>query len=235
MAGLKTLVLDNAAASNALAPHLVEKLLAGVRESYADGTQTLVFSGEGKNFCAGFDLSRLDEESDADLLARFVRIEQLLQAVYLAPFDTVACAKGAAYGAGADLFAACRYRLAAPGTRFAMPGLQFGIVLGTRRLANLVGESTAYELLAASQPFDAQRALQVGFASAIAEESEWPEMLKARHESRRISGSALAGLARMTRNDSCADDMRALVESAAEPGLADRLRRYRDQVRSRSP
>jgi hypothetical protein len=62
-----------------------------------------VFRANGSNFCAGFDLSALEEVRDADLLARFVRVEMLLQAVYFAEFDTVACAKGAAYGAGADL------------------------------------------------------------------------------------------------------------------------------------
>src|ERR1044072_7504497 len=120
-AGIKTLTLDSPASSNSLTAAEVEALLEAVRESARDGTETLVFTAEGANFCSGFDLSGLERAGDAELLARFVRIELLLQAVYLAPFDTVACAKGATYGPGADLFAACRARLADPGARFVMP------------------------------------------------------------------------------------------------------------------
>lgn len=231
--GLKTLVLDSPATSNSLTYAQVEALLAAVRESRADGTETLVFTGSGPNFCSGFDLSQLEEASDGDLLQRFVRIELLLQAVYLAPFDTVACAKGATYGAGADLFAACRWRLADPAARFLMPGLQFGVALGTRRFAAIVGEGAAYELLAAGVPFDAQRAGEAGLACMTAREELWPDLIRQRHGGRKVRGEALARLARLTRVDTCAQDMLLLVESAAEPGLVDRIRRYREKLQQR--
>jgi aspartate aminotransferase len=43
--------------------------------------------------------------------------------------------------------------------RFAMPGLQFGLALGTRRFAALVGETAAYEVLASGAPYAAVAAL----------------------------------------------------------------------------
>jgi enoyl-CoA hydratase/carnithine racemase len=233
--GLKILKLNRPASSNALSAAMVEELLRHVRESTSDGTRTLVFTGSGSNFCAGFDLSGLDEERDADLLARFVRIELLLQAVYMAELDTVACAKGAAYGAGADLFAACRFRLADPGARFAMPGLQFGVALGTRRFAALVGETTAYEILASGVPYDARRALDIGLASQIEDEARWSALIEERHRMRRVSRAALERLARLTRHDACAADMHALVESASEPGLVERVRRYRERALGQKP
>jgi enoyl-CoA hydratase/carnithine racemase len=231
--GLKILTLNRAATSNALSSAIVEELLRDVRESAHDGTRTLVFKANGPNFCAGFDLSGLEEARDADLLARFVRIELLLQAVYMAGFDTVACAKGAAFGAGADLFAACRFRLADPSARFAMPGLQFGLALGTRRFAALVGEGAAYEVLASGAPYDALRAVELGLASRIEEADGWNALVRARHEARQVSGEALTRLARLTRRDTRAEDMQALVESASEPGLVERVRRYRELALSR--
>jgi enoyl-CoA hydratase/carnithine racemase len=233
--GLKVLTLNRPGSSNALSSVMVEELLRYVRESASDGTQTLVFRGSGSSFCGGFDLSGLDEARDADLLARFVRIELLLQAVYMAGFDTVACARGAAFGAGADLFAVCRFRLVDPNTRFAMPGLQFGIALGTRRFAALVGEATAYELLASGVPYEAPRALEIGLASRIESEGRWSALIEERHRARRVSGEALGRLARLTRHDSCAADMQALVESASEPGLVERVRRYRERALGRKP
>jgi len=231
--GLKLLTLDRPATSNALSAAIVEELLRHVRESAHDGTHTLVFRSNGPNFCAGFDLSALEEARDADLLARFVRVELLLQAVYMAEFDTVACAKGAAYGAGADLFAACRYRLADPSARFAMPGLQFGLALGTRRFAALVGEAAAYEVLASGAAYDAVRAVELGLASRIEKEDAWSALIQARHEARPVLGEALARLTRLTRRDTRAEDMYALVESASEPGLVERVRRYRERALSR--
>jgi enoyl-CoA hydratase len=231
--GLKILTLDRPATSNALSSDIVEELLHHVRESAHDGTRTLVFRANGPNFCAGFDLSGLDEARDADLLARFVRVELLLQAVYMAEFDTVACARGAAYGAGADLFAACRYRLADPSARFAMPGLQFGLALGTRRFAALVGDAAAYEILASGASYDALRAVELGLASRIEQEDGWGALIQVRHEARQVSGEALARLSRLTRRDTRAEDMCALVKSASEPGLVERVRRYRERALGR--
>ena len=231
--GVTTLTLDRPGTANSLTAEAVEELLRAVREAHADGTQTLVLTAAGANFCSGFDLGNLDAMRDADLLARFVRIELLLQALYMAPFDTVACAKGASYGAGADLFAACRARLADPGARFVFPGLQFGVALGTRRFAALVGETAAYELLAAGTTFDAGHAHKLGLATRVAREDEWPELIAQRHRSRRVKGEALSRLANLTRHDSCAQDMHALVQSASEPGLAERIRRYRDTIKAK--
>ena len=228
---VRTLTLDNPEKSNALSAAAVDGLLKDVKAAYRDGTETLVFAGKGKNFCAGFDLSDLDGATDAGLIERFVRIEELLQAVYMAPFDTVACAKGATWGAGADIFAACRWRLADESARFAMPGLQFGIVLGTRRLGALIGEAEAYELLSQGKPIDARRALELGLASAIEPEARWPGLIEQRQAARRIKGDALARLSAQTRRDTCAADMKALVDSASVPGLVERIRRYRASLK----
>lgn len=231
--GITTLTLDAPATANSLTAAAVEDLLGAVREASSDGTQTLVFQGEGDNFCSGFDLANLDEMRDGDLLLRFVRIERLLQAVYMAPFDTVACAKGGTYGAGADLFAACRARVADPGARFLMPGLRFGVALGTRRFAAIVGEPAAYELLSASKPFDVEEARRVGFVTHVALEKDWSVFIHERHRTRPLGRDALSRLAGLTRRDTCAEDMRALVESASEPGLVERIRHYRDSVRAK--
>src|SRR3954468_16593259 len=227
---IKTLTLDSPATSNSLTAAEVEALLEAVRESAGDGTETLVFTAQGANFCSGFDLSDLDRASDGELLARFVRVELLLQAVYMAPFDTVGCAKGATYGAGADLFVACPWRLADPGARFLIPGLQFGVALGTRRFAALVGETEAYELLAGGRAWTADHAQRIGFATELIPEVEWRDRIVQRHEKRKLRGEALASLASLTRSDTCAQDMQALAESASRPGLAARIRGHRDRV-----
>ena len=129
------LTLNRPEKANALSPGLTEALIAAFEAAEQDGTRLMVLSGAGKGFCSGFDLSGFDDLRDGDLVLRIIRIETMLQIVYHVPFPTLALGHGRIMGAGADLFAACSQRIATPDTSFRMPGLAFGIVLGTRRLA----------------------------------------------------------------------------------------------------
>src|SRR5215510_10227806 len=129
------LVLNRPDKANTLDARLVEALLAAVARAANSGARLLTLRGEGRHFCAGIDFSDLDQQSDGDLLHRFVRIEQLLQALHHAPLTTLALCHGSALGAGADLVAACDWRIAAPATRFRMPGLRFGRPARRRRAA----------------------------------------------------------------------------------------------------
>ena len=67
---------------NALTSEMVELMISGLAEAVDRGTKLVIIKGEGRAFSAGFDLSNIDKQSDADLLYRFVRIEQLLQILY---------------------------------------------------------------------------------------------------------------------------------------------------------
>src|SRR5262249_32414783 len=74
--------------ANALDAGLVEALLVAVARAANSGARLLTLRGEGRHFCAGFDFSDLDQQSDGDLLHRFVRIEQLLHALHHPPLPT---------------------------------------------------------------------------------------------------------------------------------------------------
>ena len=160
------LTLHRPEKANALDATLTEALLAAVDEAYSDGTRLLVLSGAGNHFCAGFDFSDFEAQSEGDLLQRFVRIEQVLQMLWHAPLTTATLAHGSSFGAGADLVCACERRIAAPGSRFRMPGLRFGLALGTRRLATRLGDAAARRVLATSAVFDAEEAMHLGFIEA---------------------------------------------------------------------
>lgn len=138
-----TLTLNRPDKANALNAELVQALAAAVDTAHGDGTRLLVFKGNGRNFCAGFDFSGVEDASAGDLLLRFARIEALLQAVYHAPFATLALAQGKNFGAGVDLVLACGKRVATADAQFRMPGLKFGLQLGTRRLAARIGGDRA--------------------------------------------------------------------------------------------
>lgn len=212
---------------NAFSADLVEGLHAAVRAAEKEEVRLLVFTGAGKGFSGGFDLSGLDEMSDGDLVLRFVQVEELLQAVYHAPFATLALAHGPCYGAAADLVAACQRRVGTPDARFRMPGLNFGIVLGTGRLTRLVGADTAQSLLLRSTPFSADHAKACGFLQEIAEQDQWPDVEHtAREAALSISADNFKLMSARTRQSDRDGDMAALVRSAARGSVKERIAAY---------
>lgn len=221
------LILNRPEKANALTFELVEDLFKAVETASRDGTRLLVLRGDGKNFCGGFDFSDFEQQSDGDLLHRFVRLELLLQALHHAPIATLALCHGGTYGAGADLVAACDRRVAAPDTTFRMPGLRFGIALGTRRLAHRVGADHALEILASSRVFDAQEAQRIGFVGTIAAPNAWADIIRDVAKDQKLDAGAAALLKLRVQADTRAADLAALAESAAAPGLKSRIRAFR--------
>ncbi len=223
-----TLTLNRPDKANALSAAMVEALAAAVDAAYHDGTRLLMLKGNGRNFCAGFDFGAFEDASEGDLLLRFARIEILLQSLYHAPFATLALAQGKNFGAGVDLILACATRIAAPDAEFRMPGLKFGLQLGTRRLAARIGGDAARALLSASKTFGAEEGLRIGFLHQIAAREAWPEHIeRARAEAQQLSLAAAARLHAATVTESRAADLADLVRSAIEPGLKERIREYR--------
>lgn len=225
--GVVRVTLSRPEKANALNEEMVDALADAIAQAEDGNTRLLILDAAGKHFCAGFDLSDIAERSDGDLVLRFIRIETLLQKLYHLPFPTLALAKGRAMGAGADVFCACSQRIAAPGTAFRMPGLAFGIVLGTRRLVSRVGVDAARAIQNETREFDASEAKDIGFATGLAAEGEWPAIIEtASTAARTLQADATRALFSATARDTRADDMADLVLSAAKPGLKDRIQRY---------
>lgn len=228
MDGVATLRLARPERGNALGVEIVEGLMAGLDAALtAAGTHVVVLRAEGPHFCTGLDLEGLESLSDGDLLHRLVRIETLLSALWHSPCRTVAVAQGRCWGAGADLFAVCDARLALPQADFRFPGAGFGLVLGTRRLAQRVGEQRARALTADGQSLRAEQALEAGLASLVGTgiPDDWLAVPAA-------DPPTVAALRAATRPDQRDQDLAALVRSAARPGLRERIQAYRERVRS---
>jgi len=223
------LTLNRPQKANALSASLVEALLDAVEYAYGDGTRLLILEGVGPHFCAGFDFTDYHSATDGELAVRFIRIESVLQALYHAPFETMALAHGRIFGAGADLVASCSMRIATPEASFRMPGLRFGVVLGTRRLAQRIGADHARDILAASRTFGAEEARQIGFLTGVAPQPGWADLVKqARARCQLLNPAAAAALHRQTLQDTRADDMAALAHSVSAPGLKERIRQFRE-------
>jgi len=236
--GVTRLTLDRPDRANALSADLGDALLAALDAATADGTRVLVLGGHGRSFSGGFDFGCFETSSHGDLVLRFVRIEQVLQRLWTAPFISIARVHGPAYGAGADLVAACSYRVGLPRARFRFPGFRFGVALGTRRLAAVIGTQPARDILLSGCVLSAEAALGCGLLTHLTDGDHLDATVDALiDQARGLDPPSLATLLANTRRaaDHAGEDMAALVASLARPGLHHRIAEYRaNEVRSRA-
>jgi enoyl-CoA hydratase len=226
--GVTTLTMQRPELGNALGPDLVEALISAAEAAMNDpAVHALVLRGAGRHFCTGLDLSELPTLSDGDLLLRLVRIETLLSLLWHSPIQTVALAHGRTWGAGADMFAACERRLIDQDTTLRFPGAQFGIVLGTRRLAERVGVDAARALVLEGATLDAPQSLALGLATQLADPDAAAGIIPPLPDMATVRAVRMA-----TQPDLRDADLAALVRSAARPGLQSRISAYRARLRT---
>lgn len=225
--GVRVLTLNRPARANALDAATVQRL-HGLLDDVGRETRVLVLTGAGRHFCGGFDFADVDTQSEGDLLLRFVQINELLARLRGLPCATLAWVQGAAFGAGADLACACALRYGSLRARFRFPGFQFGVALGTRRLAALIGEQQARELLARNDELDALRAQGLGLLGEVMDEASFaPRPGELARQIAGLDAIALRTLLSLTDAPAPDADLADLVRSVARPGLHARIARYR--------
>jgi len=225
--GALSITLNRPQVRNALGLPLVEALLIALDEAAERKVHSVIIEGAGPAFCAGLDLGEMDSKRDADFVLQLLRIEILLQAIWRAPFQTLALAHGAAFGAGADLLAACRLRVATAELKVAFPGVRFGVFLGTRRLAARIGADAADRVLGDGATLSGAQAHALGLISEIAPREDWPA-IRERFARRgaAIDPYVAPRLGALLAADTGDADIAELVRSASRPGLKDRIAAY---------
>lgn len=162
--------LDRPAKANALDSSLLERL-AQTLESVASDAQlrAVVLGGHGKSFCGGADVGELRSLDETTARAFIGRVHRACSAARRLSVPVVARLHGAVIGAGLELAAACDLRIAAHGTRFAMPEVRLGIpsVVEAALLPRLVGCGRAAWLVLIGEAIDAQRAGEWGLVEEV--------------------------------------------------------------------
>lgn len=226
---LLILTLNRAAHANALNSELVEALLCAINK--AEDIRLCVIRGNGRHFCSGFDLSDIGHCSDGDILWRILRTELMLQAIHHAPYPIIVLAHNQVIGAGADLFAACWLRVAAPDIKLKMPGWNFELSLGTRRLVELVGAQAARDLLIDTRVLNADQSVSINLATDIVEADQWHQLITQTLErTRALPLRALRDMLSLTVTDTREQDLATIVHTAGRTGLKERILCYREKV-----
>ena len=169
--GVARIFLNRPEKSNALSSGVLENLLSTVeRISGNPDVRVAVLAGNGKAFCGGADIKELAALTETNAAAFVEKIHKVCQAIRAAPVPVVARLHGAVIGAGLEIAVACDLRVAATGTRFAMPEVKLGIpsVVEAALLPRLMGSGRAAWLVLTGEAIDAERAREWGLVEEVA-------------------------------------------------------------------
>ncbi len=149
--------------ANALSSPFLAQLRETIEElRNVDGVRVVVLAGRGRTFCAGADVAELAALQASNAGAFVEAIHKVCAAIRSLEVPVLAKLHGAVIGAGLEIAAACDLRIAAEGTRFAMPEVKLGIpsVVEAALLPRLMGAGRAAWLVLTGEPIDARRAYE---------------------------------------------------------------------------
>ncbi len=158
--------LDRPERRNALDHATLDELAAALADLAQDPPRVLVLTGSGGHFCAGADLTGVEDQSFAS------RLQDVLDALRDLPLPTIAAVEGAALGAGTQLAVACDLRVATASSQFGIPAAKLGLMVNqwtVQRVAALAGPSTARAMLLAAEVVSGEDAVRLGLANRTGE------------------------------------------------------------------
>ena len=177
--GIGRLILNNPARHNALSLAMYEAIGRVAPRFEADPEiRVVVVSGAGdKAFVSGADISEFGEKRAtaaqmADYDAKADRAMRLLETLAK---PTIAMIRGYCIGGGLDLALRCDLRIAAEGSRFAIPAVRLALGYAfedVKRLVDIVGPASAKEILYSGRQFDAAEALAMGLVHRVVQAAE---------------------------------------------------------------
>jgi len=164
--------LNRPAVKNAIDRAMVDELHAVCAQLEAD-PRILIVSGADGVFASGADIAELRERRAAEALEGIN--SSLFHRIALLPAPVIAVIDGWALGGGAELAYAADFRIASNRSRFGNPEASLGIIAAagaTWRLAELVGEPLAKEVLLAGRILSADEALTARLVTEVHEPAE---------------------------------------------------------------
>ncbi len=129
-----------------------------------------VIDGEGEHFCAGLDLSELQERDASQGVAHSRMWHQALERVQYGSVPVVAALHGAVVGGGLELASACHIRVADDSTFYALPEGTRGIFVGgggSVRIPRLIGVARMTDMMLTGRVYNAVDGERLGFAQYL--------------------------------------------------------------------
>ena len=181
--GITTITLNRPEKLNALVGHMRRDLAEALEAAGSDrAVHVVVITGAGRAFCAGGDISAMNdliERQDADEFSRLLgSARRVVTAIRQMAKPVIASVNGPASGAGFNLVLACDLRIASTNATFSQSFVKVGLHPdwgGTYFLPRLVTPNKACEMFFLGDAIDAEEARRLGIVNFVLE----PEQLEA--------------------------------------------------------
>ena len=156
---------------NALDDHALSQLAARLQEASTANVRALLIRGEGRAFCAGRDISKVDPATDDALAFLKDSFGPVMRMLAGFPAPTFAAAHGACLGIGLGLLIAVDVVYVAEGAKFGSPFANLGAMLdsgGHALFFERLGAHRALDLIYTGELISGSEAVAAGmFSRAI--------------------------------------------------------------------
>ncbi len=191
--GVLTITLNRPHRLNAFTAQMHHMMLDAVRDAQRDpGVRVIVVKGEGRGFCAGYDVAEGGKPAPGDeiaarwdgdpkwtsvenIAARLREDAEIPHLLHTMPKVTIAAVRGPAAGSGLCLAASCDLRIASDTavfkTAFASLG-RCGDPGGSYYISKLIGASKTREFYYLDEKMDAATALAQGLVNKVVPDAD---------------------------------------------------------------
>ncbi|TGE38487.1 enoyl-CoA hydratase [Desulfosporosinus fructosivorans] len=183
---------------NALTLDVREQLRQVLQEvEGSNEIRALVITGAGsKCFVAGADIKDFPRQMENGPRENATIYKEMFTYLEEAPMPIIAALNGLALGGGCELVLACDLRIADELVKIGLPEVTLGLIPGlggTQRLARLVGQTKAKELLFTGTIISAEEALRIGLVNQVVPQgTALEEALKLARKLAKGAGVAMA-------------------------------------------
>ncbi len=156
----------------------------------------LIITGSGRNFSAGADKNKLfnsAKSQDSTLKNSIAKGVKVLNYINNLLIPTISTINGACFGGGLEIALSTHFRVCSPGSFFAFPETDLGLLPGlngTLRLPKLIGYSKSLYMILSGEIINTEKALALGISDYIVPKNETFEfsinLIKKMTDNRRI-------------------------------------------------
>ncbi|MBE3551695.1 MAG: enoyl-CoA hydratase/isomerase family protein [Kyrpidia tusciae] len=202
------ITVDRPEVRNAIDESTAEALAEAIRECRQDpAVRGIVITGAGdRAFISGGDVKQYLGKGGgrAAIYAVMSRMRYVLEQIYFCPKPVVAAARGAVRGGGAEVLAACHWRLGTPDVSVGFVQVTLGIVPGWGGgsiLVRRLGEARALPVLLDGEVYNGEEAVERGLLDELVPGDELLERAVRQIERwARWDAAAVAGLLSIVRS-----------------------------------
>ena len=150
-----------------------DALILGLRDVFENlpGTvRAAVLDGTGEHFCAGLDLSEIQERDAGQGVHHSRMWHNALEAIQYGPVPVIAALHGAVVGGGLELASACHIRVSDETTFYALPEGSRGIFVGgggAVRIPRLIGAARMTDMMLTGRVYNAVDGERIGLAQYL--------------------------------------------------------------------